>query len=44
MYTSKSGIKEEKAAVISGWLNNKDQPVITATFALGIRFDYSYIY
>jgi superfamily II DNA helicase RecQ len=42
-YTSKSGIEEEKAAIISGWLGNRDQPVIVATSALGIGFDYPYV-
>jgi superfamily II DNA helicase RecQ len=42
-YTSKSGTKEEKAAIISGWLGNRDQPVIVATSALGIRFDYPHV-
>ena len=42
-YTSKSGTEEEKAAIISGWLGNRDQPVIVATSALGIGFDYPYI-
>jgi hypothetical protein len=39
-YTSRSGTEEEKAAIISGWLGNRDQPVIAATSALGIGFDY----
>ena len=40
---SKSGTKEEKAAIISGWLSDRDQPVIIAISALRIRFDYPYI-
>ena len=35
--------KEEKAAILSKWLVSKDQPVIAATFALSIRFDYPYM-
>lgn len=42
-YTSKSGTEEEKAAIISGWLGNRDQPVIVATSALGIGFDYPHV-
>jgi hypothetical protein len=42
-YTSKSGTEEEKAAIISGWLGNRDQPVIVATSALGIGFDYTHV-
>jgi len=42
-YTSRSGTEEEKAAIISGWLGNRDQPVIAATSALGIGFDYPFI-
>jgi superfamily II DNA helicase RecQ len=38
-YTSRSGTDEEKDAIISGWLGNRDQPVITATSALGIGLD-----
>jgi superfamily II DNA helicase RecQ len=43
LYTSKSGSDEEKAAILSGWLSNPDQPVIAATSTLGIRFDYPYV-
>jgi hypothetical protein len=42
-YTSESGSEEEKAAIISGWLDNRDQPVIAATSALGIGFDYPHV-
>jgi orsellinic acid/F9775 biosynthesis protein OrsD/helicase-like protein/RAD3-like DEAD/DEAH box helicase len=42
-YTSKSGTEDEKAVIISGWLGNRDQPVIVATSALGIGFDYPYV-
>jgi superfamily II DNA helicase RecQ len=42
-YTSKSGTEEEKAAIIAGWLADRDQPVIVTTSALGIGFDYPYI-
>jgi hypothetical protein len=40
---SKSGTEEEKAIIISGWLDNRDQPVIIAISTLGIGFDYSHI-
>ncbi|KAH7385148.1 P-loop containing nucleoside triphosphate hydrolase protein [Cadophora sp. MPI-SDFR-AT-0126] len=43
LYTSRSGTEEEKAAIISGWLGNRDQPVIVATSALGIGFDYPFV-
>ena len=43
-YTSESGLDEEKAAILSGWLFNLDQPVIAATSALGIGFDYPHVY
>ena len=42
LYTSRSGTEEEKAAIISGWLGNRDQPVIVATSALGIGFVRSF--
>ena len=42
-YTSESGSDEEKAAILSGWLSNPDQPAIAATSALGIRFDYPHV-
>ena len=42
-YTSKSGSDEEKAAILSGWLSNRDQPAIAATSALGIGFDYPHV-
>lgn len=42
-YTSRSGNEEEKAAIIAGWLGREDQPVIIATAALGIGFDYPFI-
>ena len=42
-YTSESGLNEEKAAILSRWLSNPDQPVIAATSTLGIGFDYPYI-
>jgi superfamily II DNA helicase RecQ len=42
-YTSESGSDKKKAAILSGWLSNPDQPAIAATSALGIGFDYSYI-
>ncbi len=42
-YTSQSGTDVEKAAIISGWLGNREQPAIAATSALGIGFDYPHI-
>src|SRR5277367_6013080 len=42
-YTSESGSKEEKAAILSKWLASKDQPAIAATSALGIGFDYPHV-
>jgi Lhr-like helicase len=42
-YTSESGSDEEKAAILSGWLSNLDQPAIAATSALGIGFDYPHV-
>jgi superfamily II DNA helicase RecQ len=43
IYTSKSGTEEEKAVIISGWLDNRNQPVITAISTLGIGFNYPYV-
>ena len=42
-YTSESGSEEEKAAILLKWLANNDKPVIVATSALGIGFDYPYV-
>jgi superfamily II DNA helicase RecQ len=42
-YTSESGSEEEKAAILSQWITDKAQPVIVATSALGIGFDYPHI-
>jgi superfamily II DNA or RNA helicase len=42
-YTSESGSDEKKAAILSGWLSNLDQPAIAATSALGIGFDYPHV-
>jgi Lhr-like helicase len=42
-YTSESGSEEEKAAILSKWIADQGQPVIVATSALGIGFDYPYI-
>lgn len=42
-YTSKSGTEEEKAAIIQAWLQDVAQPVLVATSALGVGFDYPYI-
>ena len=43
LYMSESGSKEEKAAILSKWLANNDKPVIVATSALGIGFDYPHV-
>jgi superfamily II DNA helicase RecQ len=43
LYTSKSGLDEEKAAILGGWLSNRDQPAIAATSTLGIGFDYPHV-
>jgi hypothetical protein len=43
LYMLKSGTEEEKTIIISGWLSNRDQPVIIVISALGIRFDYPYV-
>lgn len=42
-YTSESGSDQEKAAILSQWLSNPDQPAIAAPSALGIGFDYPHI-
>ena len=42
-YTSESGSDEEKAAILSKWLADKEQPVIAATSALGNGFDYPHV-
>ena len=42
-YTSRSGSEEEKATIIAQWLSQEEQPVIVATAALGIGFDYPFI-
>ncbi|KAL5344454.1 hypothetical protein ACLOAV_010434, partial [Pseudogymnoascus australis] len=42
-YTSRSGTKEEKAGILSEWLSRPEQPVIVATSALGIGFDYPFV-
>jgi hypothetical protein len=42
-YTSQSGTAEEKATIISEWLNDPKKPVIVATSALGIGFDYPFV-
>jgi superfamily II DNA helicase RecQ len=39
----KSGLEEEKGAILSGWLNNPKQPVIATTSTLGAGFNYPYI-
>ncbi|KAH7396081.1 hypothetical protein BKA64DRAFT_695677 [Cadophora sp. MPI-SDFR-AT-0126] len=43
LYTLRSGTEEEKAAIISRWLGNRDQPVIVATSALRIGFNYPFV-
>ncbi|KFZ19431.1 hypothetical protein V501_00670 [Pseudogymnoascus sp. VKM F-4519 (FW-2642)] len=42
-YTSKSRTKEEKAEILLEWLSRPEQPVIVATSALRIRFDYPFV-
>jgi superfamily II DNA helicase RecQ len=42
-YTSKSGTEEAKAAILSSWITDKGQPVIVATSALGVGFDYPHV-
>ena len=42
-YTSESGTDEVKAAILSSWIADKGQPVIVATSALGIGFDYPHV-
>jgi superfamily II DNA helicase RecQ len=42
-YTSESGTEDVKAAILSSWIADKGQPVIVATSALGIGFDYSHV-
>ncbi|RAL65544.1 hypothetical protein DID88_001109 [Monilinia fructigena] len=43
LYTSESGTIREKGEIIQRWLSNPHQPVIAATSALGIGFDYPHI-
>jgi hypothetical protein len=43
VYTSASGTAEEKAVLLAGWLQARDQPAIAATSALGLGFDYPYV-
>jgi hypothetical protein len=43
VYTSESGSEEEKGAVIARWLSDPQLPVIAATGALGIGFDYPHV-
>ncbi|KAF7880786.1 uncharacterized protein EAF01_000538 [Botrytis porri] len=43
LYTSESGTVREKGEIIQRWLSNPQQPVIAATSALGIGFDYPHI-
>jgi hypothetical protein len=42
-FTSESGTEQEKAAIIAAWLGDPNQPVIVATSALGIGFDYPHV-
>ena len=42
-YTSESGSEEEKGAIIAGWLGDAQLPVIAATRALGVGFDYPHV-
>lgn len=42
-YTSESGTEEEKAAILVRWIATPTQPVIIATSALGIGFDYPHV-
>ena len=43
-YTSESGSDKEKAVILSGWLSNLDQSVITIISTLGIGFNYPHVY
>lgn len=43
LYTSESGSKEEKAAILSDWIADQGQPVIAATSTLGIGVDYPHV-
>lgn len=43
VYTSDIGSDEDKAAVIESWLSNQSKPVIAATAALGVGFDYPHV-
>jgi superfamily II DNA helicase RecQ len=42
-YTSESGTEDVKAAILSSWIADIRQPVIVATSALGIGFDYPHV-
>jgi len=42
-YTSESGPEEEKAAILSRWIADQAQPVVVATSALGVGFDYPHV-
>jgi Lhr-like helicase len=42
-YTSASGTDEEKGVMLSEWIVNPEQPVIVATSALGVGFDYPHV-
>jgi hypothetical protein len=42
-FTSESGSEQEKAAIITAWLSDPNQPVIVATSALSIGFDYPHV-
>ena len=42
-FTSELGSEQEKAAILSHWLSDCNQPVIVASSALGIGFDYPHV-
>ena len=43
IFTSKSGDAAARAALIKGWLDDQSCPVIVATSALGLGFDYPHV-
>ena len=42
-YSSESGSEADKAAIIQDWICGKASPVIVATSALGVGFDYPHV-
>ena len=42
-YTSESGSEDKKKAILASWLDDAKQPVIVATSAFGIGFDYPHV-